>query len=136
MTTNTTTDTPSAMPPASPWYIEGMGSNSRIALAMQELSELLPVVFPDPTPCPPAPTIGGVVAVHLSTYEVSVQVSSTMLVDAAMTGTVVCVETREVYHNGPDKPATLHYEAWLPNLLPESKLRVKVTACETVGSSV
>ena len=136
-----TTDTPSAMPPASPWYIEGMDNLTRVALALREVSALLPVEFPDKTPAPtpevPFPaSVGGIIGIHFSNYEVSLHVPATTLVDAAMTGKVVCVETREVYHAGPDKPATMHYDAWLPNLLPESKLRVKVTACETVGSSV
>ena len=136
MTPNTMT--PNTTPPMQPWAVPGMNNLTRIATAMHELAVLLPVEFPDMTPAPspevPHPaSVGGVISTNVTVYEVSVQVSATVLVDAAMTGKVVCVDTREVYHYGPDKPATLHYTAWLPYLLSESKYRVKVTACEEVG---
>ncbi len=137
------TDTPdtTARPvPAPVFFMGDMNATARMARAMQELAALLPVEFPDP----PAPTgmsgfvsgtgLSGIVSIHFVSHEVSVQVVAAVFVDAAMTGKVVGVETREVHHAGPNRPATMHYEAWLPNLLPESKLRVKVTACETLGA--
>lgn len=142
MTTLDTTSgtSTSTMPPEQPWTVPGMDNTTRIAHAMRELAALLPVAFPDDTPAPTPEVlhpvrVGGVLGVYLSNYEVRVQVSATVLVDAAMTGMVVGVETNEVHHHGPDQPATLHYAAWFLNLLPESKFRVKVTACEEVGGS-
>ena len=127
--TNTTTGV-EPVKPVQPGSVEGMTSTKRVLTAMQELAGLVPQVFPECYEENPNPVVIGL---YLSPYEMSVHVPATVLVDAHMTGKVVCVETREVYHNGPSGPATLHYEAWLPALLPVSKMRVKIVACEGVG---
>jgi len=126
MTTDTTpttapaTATPDA-PPALVFFVEGMDTPARMVLAMRALADLLPVEFPD-----------ALLSVHLNSCEVSVQVMAAKCVDAAMTGKIGGVETHEVYHAGPNRPPTLHYAAWMPNLLP-GQVRVKVVSCETLG---
>ncbi len=131
MTPNTNTPD-SAQPPQQPWSVEGMTSTERMVTAMGELGPMLSQVFPDT-----GETVGlyatAVVGVHYSSWEIQIQVQATALLDAHMTGKVVGVEGREVYHRGPGNPPTMHYEAWFPALLPISQMRVKVVAAQAVG---